>query len=90
MAPAAVPLASGKPELIVPEPFDCPGNDLVGDVFIGVPLILCRIVEAERGKIRLVAEAIDMRHHLAGAARVGAERRVEHRDADQLLTQSIR
>jgi len=77
-----MPLAGAEPELIVPKPLDRPGDDLVGDVFIWIPLILVRIVQAKRGEIRYVAEAIDVRHKLAGAARVGAKRRIEHRDAD--------
>jgi hypothetical protein len=77
-----MPFAGCEPELIVPKPLDRPGHDLVGDILIGVPLILVRIVQAKRGEIRLVAEAIHMGHLLAGAARVGAERRIEDRDAD--------
>lgn len=70
---------------MVPKPLDRPGDNLIGDVLIGIPLILCRIEKAEAGEVRLVTEPVNMLHRLAGAARVGADRGIEHGNADIMI-----
>ncbi len=70
---------------MVPKPLDRPGDDLVGNVLIGIPLILRRIEKAKAGEVGLVAEPVDMLHRLAGAARIGADRGIEHGDADIVI-----
>lgn len=70
---------------MVPKPLDRPGDDLVGNVFIGIPLILRRIEKAKAGEVGLVAEPVDMRHRLTGTARIGADRGVQHGEADIVI-----
>ena len=70
---------------MVPKPLDRPRDDLIGDVFIRIPLILRRIEKTEAGEVGLVTEPVNMLRRLAGAARVGTDRGIEHGDADIVI-----
>lgn len=82
MATAAFPLAGGNPVFVKEKPFERPGNDRIGDKLIGGPLTFRWVVDAQMGKIRRIAEPVDMLRRLSCAARIRADRRINHDDAD--------
>jgi hypothetical protein len=69
---------------MVPKPLDRPGDDLVSNVLIGIPLILRRIEKAQAGEVGLGA-GVNMLRRLSGAAWIDANRGVERGDADIVI-----
>jgi hypothetical protein len=63
------------------QPLDGPGDDLVDDVFIRPPLLLCRIEYAKAREFGRISQAINMLRRLAGSARICTDRRIEDRHA---------
>lgn len=79
MAPAAFPFAGCDPLLMEEEPLDRPRNDALNDGLARVPFVVARIVDAEGRKVGIVAKAVNVLCKLAGAARITADRRVQHK-----------
>ena len=79
---AAFPLAARDPLLMEEQPFDGPGNDAVDDGLVGHQASSTGSEMQSRGKCRRMTEPIDVLRRLAGAARIGADRRIEDEHAD--------
>ena len=82
MTASPFPLAAGDPFLVEEEPLDGPRDDAIDNVFIGPPFVFDRIVNAQARSIRRVPQAVDVLRRFAGAARIGADRRIDHEHAD--------
>jgi hypothetical protein len=64
------------------EPLDGPGDDSINDIFTRPPVVFGRIIDAQSRECRRIAQAIDVLGRLAGAARVGTDRRIDDEHAD--------
>jgi hypothetical protein len=64
------------------EPLDSPWDDANSNVFIRPPFVFDRIMNAQAWPLRRIPEAVNMLRRLARAARIGADRRIDHEHAD--------
>jgi len=76
------PLATGDPFLVEEKPLDRPRDDAIDNVFIRPPFVLDRVVNAQARLARRVPQAVNMLWRFACAARIGANRRINHEYAD--------
>jgi hypothetical protein len=82
MTAATLPLACGNPKLMKEQPFDGPGDDTRDDRLVWPPFVLNWIMDAKSRKRRRMAAPVYVLRGLAGATRVGTDRRVNDKDAD--------
>jgi hypothetical protein len=64
------------------EPLDRPRDDAIDNVFIRPPLVFDRVVDAQARHVCRIPQAVDMLGWFPGAARIGADRRIDHEHAD--------
>lgn len=64
------------------EPFDCPGDYSVDDMFTRPPVIFDRIIDTQAWECGRVAEPVHVLGRLAGAAWVRTDRRIDDKHAD--------
>jgi hypothetical protein len=64
------------------EPLDGPRDDAINNVFIRPPLVFDRVVDAQARHGCRIPQTVDMLGRLPGAARIGADRRIDHEHAD--------
>lgn len=69
------------------EPFDGPRNDALHDGFARQPVVIDGVVNAERGKVRMVAMAINVLCRVASSSRVCTDRGVDDEYTDVGLIQ---
>jgi hypothetical protein len=76
-----LPFAAGGPFFVEEKPLDGPRDNAIDNVFIRPPLIFDRIVNAQPGQVRSIPQSVDMLRRFAGAARIGADRRIDYEHA---------
>jgi len=69
------------------EPFDSPRNDALHDGLARQPMVILGVVNAERGKVGMVAMAVNMLCWLTSSARVRPDGRVDDEYTDVGLIQ---
>jgi hypothetical protein len=79
---SSFPLATGDPFLVEEKPLDRPRDDAIDNVFIRPPFVFDRVVNAQARLARRVPQAVNMLWWFAGAARIGADWRINREYAD--------
>jgi hypothetical protein len=64
------------------EPFDSPGNDALNDWLAWEPIVVDGVADAKPGKVGRITEAIDVLRRVSRSTRIGADRRVNHKNTD--------